>query len=66
MSRGAQVTGTDALRFSPLMFATTQAILDATRDDGHGNAVIAIDAHDTITLEGVLKAQLSPVDFHLA
>jgi VCBS repeat-containing protein len=58
--------GTDALRFSSQMFATTQAILDATRDDGHGNAVIALDAHDTITLAGILKAQLDLVDFHLA
>jgi VCBS repeat-containing protein len=55
----------DTLRFSSAMFATTQAILNATHDDGHGNTVIALDAHDTITMAGVLKANLSPVDFHL-
>jgi FecR protein len=56
----------DVLQFSPGLFATTQAILAAIRDDGHGNAVIALDAHDTITLAGISKAQLSPTDFHLA
>lgn len=55
----------DVLQFSSGLFATTQAILNATHNDGHGNAVIAIDAHDTITLAGIVKAQLSPVDFHL-
>jgi VCBS repeat-containing protein len=55
----------DTLLFSSALFATTQAILDATHDDGHGNAVIALDTHDTITMAGVLKANLSAVDFHL-
>ena len=55
----------DSLLFSSALFATTQAILDATHDDGHGNAVVALDAHDTITLAGVLKAALNPADFHL-
>jgi hypothetical protein len=57
---------TDTLRLSSSMFATVQAILDATHDDGHGNTVITLDAHDTITLAGVLKANLSALDFHLA
>jgi hypothetical protein len=56
---------TDLLLFSSALFATTQAILDATHDDGHGNSVIALDAHDTITLAGVLKANLHSADFHL-
>ena len=34
-------------------------------DDGHGNTVVSIDAHDTITLGGVLKAQLHVGDFHV-
>jgi hypothetical protein len=39
--------------------------LNATHVDGHGNAVIAIDAHDSITLDGVAKAQLHTADFHI-
>jgi hypothetical protein len=39
--------------------------MDATHDDGHGNAVVTLDAHDSITLTGVNKAQLTTTDFHL-
>jgi FecR protein len=55
---------TDTLQFSSQLFANIQAALNATHDDGHGNAVIALDAHDTITLSGILKAQLHASDFH--
>jgi FecR protein len=55
----------DTLQFSNSIFANLQAALNATHDDGHGNTVIAIDNHDSITLSGVLKAQLHPADFHL-
>ena len=55
---------TDTLQFSGSIFANAQAILNATQDDGHGNTVVALDAHDTITLNGVLKAQLNASDFH--
>ncbi|HEY4985508.1 MAG TPA: hypothetical protein VII39_02715, partial [Bradyrhizobium sp.] len=56
---------TDALQFSSPIFATAQAALNATQDDGHGNTVVTLDAHDTITLAGVLKAQLNVGDFHV-
>jgi hypothetical protein len=56
---------TDALQFSGLIFPSALAALNATYDDGHGNTVVAIDAHDTITLTGVLKAQLHASDFHV-
>ncbi|MGZ5873049.1 MAG: beta strand repeat-containing protein, partial [Bradyrhizobium sp.] len=56
---------TDALQFSNPIFANAQAVFNATHDDGHGNSIIAIDAHDTITLAGVLKAQLHAGDFHI-
>jgi hypothetical protein len=56
---------TDLLQIKSAIFANAQAILDATRDDGHGNSVIALDAHDSITLTGVTKAQLHQTDFHL-
>jgi hypothetical protein len=56
---------TDLLQFKSSVFATVQDVLNATRDDGHGNAVIAIDAHDSITLDGVAKAQLHTADFHI-
>ena len=47
------------------MFANAQAALNATLDDGHGNTVISLDSHDTITLAGVVKAQLHAADFHV-
>jgi hypothetical protein len=55
---------TDTLQFSSQLFANLQAALNATHDDGHGNTVIALDAHDTITLNGIIKAQLQASDFH--
>ncbi len=55
---------TDTLQFAGTVFANTQAALNAIHDDGHGNAIISVDAHDTITLSGVLKAQLHASDFH--
>jgi hypothetical protein len=59
-------TDTDLLQLKASMFANVQAILVATHDDGHGNTVIALDDHDSITLAGVLKSQLHTSDFHLA
>ena len=56
---------TDLLQFKNSIFATAQDVLNATHDDGHGNAVIAIDAQDSITLSGVAKAQLHTADFHI-
>jgi VCBS repeat-containing protein len=55
---------TDTLQFSSPVFANAQAALSAIQDDGHGNTVVALDAHDAITLSGVLKAQLHVTDFH--
>jgi fibronectin-binding autotransporter adhesin len=55
----------DSLQFAGSIFADPQAALNATQDDGHGNTVIALDPHDTITLTGVLKAQLHVTDFHV-
>ena len=55
---------TDTLQFSGQLFADLQAALNATHDDGHGNTVVALDGHDTITLSGILKAQLHASDFH--
>jgi hypothetical protein len=55
---------TDTLQFSSQLFANLQAALNATHDDGHGNTVVSLGTHDTITLSGVLKAQLHASDFH--
>jgi hypothetical protein len=55
---------TDMLQFSSDLFANLQTALNATHDDGHGNTVIALDAHDTIALNGIVKAQLHASDFH--
>jgi hypothetical protein len=57
---------TDVLQLNASLFANLQALLDATHDDGHGNSVIAVDAHDSITLTGVSKAHLTQIDLHLA
>ena len=54
----------DVLQFNSSIFANAQAALNAAHDDGHGNTVIAIDAHDSVTLNGVAKAQLHAADFH--
>jgi Ca2+-binding RTX toxin-like protein len=56
---------TDALQFKSSIFANALAALNAAHDDGHGDCVIAIDAHDAITLSGVIKAQLHATDFHV-
>jgi hypothetical protein len=56
---------TDVLGVNAAQFASLQAVMDATRDDGHGNAVVTLDAHDSITLAGVSKVQLHTTDFHL-
>ena len=55
----------DALQFVSSMFANAQAALNATLDDGQGNTVISLDTHDTITLAGIVKAQLHAADFHV-
>jgi hypothetical protein len=55
----------DMIQFSSSVFANIQSILNAVHDDGHGNSIIAIDAHDSITLNGVSKAQLHANDFHV-
>jgi len=55
----------DTLQFSNSIFANAQAVLNATQDDGHGNAIISVDGHDSISLGGVLKAQLHAADFHI-
>jgi hypothetical protein len=57
-------TDADTLQFSAPLFANAQAALNATHDDGHGNTVVTLDAQDTITLAGILKAQLHATDFH--
>jgi hypothetical protein len=56
----------DALQFKSQIFASVQDVFNAMHDDGHGNTVIAIDAQDTVTLNGVIKAQLHASDFHVA
>ena len=55
----------DTLQFKSPIFANALAAFNATHDDGHGNSVIAIHGQDTITLSGVLKAQLHAADFHV-
>jgi hypothetical protein len=50
------------------VFADFQALLAATHDDGSGNAVIAANPNETITIENVTVAQLvqHQSDFHFS
>jgi autotransporter-associated beta strand protein len=55
----------DLTQFSSSLFANLQSIPNTAHADGHGSSVIAIDAHDGIALNGLLKAQPHASDFHL-
>jgi hypothetical protein len=57
---------TDVIEIDRTVFADVQALLAAAHDDGHGNAVITADPHDTITVKNVTVAQLvqHQGDFH--
>jgi hypothetical protein len=57
---------TDVIEIDHTVFADVQALLAAAHDDGHGNAVITADSHDTITMKNVTVAQLvqHQGDFH--
>ena len=58
-------SASDTITFASSMFNHNPAnVLAATHDDGHGNTVITVNATDTITLQHVVKAQLSASDFH--
>ena len=56
----------DTIQISQSIFTNVTALLEATHDDAHGNAVITATAHDTITVEHVSTAQLllHQGDFH--
>jgi serralysin len=58
---------TDTIEISKTVFANIGALLAATHDDAHGNAVITDAAHDTITIQNATTAQLQAhqSDFHL-
>jgi VCBS repeat-containing protein len=57
--------GMDTITFAAGMFSNHPAdVLAATHNDGSGNTVVTIDAHNSITLHNVQKAQLSVSDFH--
>jgi T1SS-143 domain-containing protein len=58
--------GTDEIEIDHTVFADFQELLAAAHDDGSGNAVIAADPHDTITIKNVTVAQLvqHQGDFH--
>ena len=55
----------DILAFNHTLFtnATASQVLSQTHDSSAG-AVIAVDAHDTVTLTGVTVAQLHASVFH--
>ena len=58
---------TDVIQVDHSVFANVQALLVAAQDDGHGNALITGDLHDSITLQHVTVAQLQvhQNDFHI-
>src|SRR5262249_9275642 len=57
---------TDVIEIDHTVFADFQALLAATHDDDNGNAVIAANPNETITIENVTVAQLvqHQSDFH--
>jgi len=57
----------DVIEIDHSLFANSAALLAAMTDDGHGNAVITVDANNTITLAGLSVAVATdhPADFHL-
>jgi hypothetical protein len=57
---------TDVIAFDQTVFADFHAVLAAAQDDGQGNAVIAANSHDSVTLKNVTVAQLvqHQGDFH--
>jgi hypothetical protein len=59
---------TDVIEIDHTVFADFQALLAATHDDGSGNAVIAANPNETITIENVTVAQLvqHQSDFHFS
>jgi hypothetical protein len=58
---------TDTMQINKAVFANIDALLAATHDDSHGNAVITDAAHDTITIQNLTTAQLQAHqgDFHI-
>src|SRR5260370_18439866 len=56
----------DPLQFGSQVFANEAGALNPMHEDGQGNTVIGLDAHDPTTLANVLKAQLHATDFHFA
>jgi serralysin len=52
------VPATNTIQIDKTLFANINALLAATHDDSHGNAVITDSAHDTITIQNVTTAQL--------
>jgi Ca2+-binding RTX toxin-like protein len=59
--------GQDVIEIDHSLFTDTAALLAAITDDCQGNAVIKVDACNTITLAGLSKAAAAdhPSDFHL-
>jgi hypothetical protein len=57
---------TDLIEIDRTVFADVHALLAAAHDDGHGNAVITADPHDSITVKNVTVAELvqHQGDFH--
>ena len=55
----------DTIQFEGTSLTDFASVLSHTIDDGHGNAVIAYDAHNAVTLQGVTPAMLHPSDFHI-
>jgi large repetitive protein len=54
---------TDAIQFDHSLFANFADVQAHAASDGHGNTVIAYDANDTITMQGVALSSLHANDF---
>lgn len=58
--------GEDIIQFDHALFANTAGLMAHMADDGSANAVITLDANDTVIVQGVTSAtlQLHLSDFH--
>ena len=66
VTHGNSNPATDVIQISRSVFANLTDLQSTMHDEGHGNALMTATAHDTITIQNVLAAQLlaHQNDFH--
>jgi len=59
--------GQDLLQFDHTLFVNVSDVMSHTGDDGHGNAIITVDANNSVMIQNVVLATLQQhmSDFHI-